>query len=130
MPQEILQQVGGTPPKLVIPFSPEAYREYRKSKEDEVLIHIHRLLNTKGEERLKIDRKVRATLTMGISVFISPDLIQEYGIKSGDFIEVTLLKWYQKEVVEEDGIEEEKEIEQEVYPGETTYYIDPRMSRG
>lgn len=130
MPEEILQQVGGIPPKMVIPFPPEAYKEYRKSKEDEVLIHIHRVLNTRGEERLKIDRKIRASLTMGISVFIPPDLIEEYGIKSGDFIEVTLLKWYQKEIVEEDGIEEEKEIEQEVYPGETAYYIDPRMSKG
>ncbi len=130
MPQEILQQVGGTPPKLVIPFPPNAYSEYKRSKEDEVLIHIHRVMNTRGEERLKIDRKVRAPLTMGISVFIPPDLIQEYGIKSGDFIEVTLLKWYQKEIVEDEGIEEEKEIEQEVFPGETTRYIDPRMSRG
>ncbi len=130
MPQEILQQVGGTPPKLVIPFPPDAYREYRRSKEDEVLIHIHRVLNTKGEERLKIDRKVRATLSVGISVYIPPDLIQEFGIKSGDFVEVTLLNWYQKEIVEEDGIEEENEIDQEVYPGETTRYIDPRMSRG
>lgn len=130
MSQEILQQVGGTPPKLVIPFPPDAYREYRRSKEDEVLIHIHRVLNTRGEERLKIDRKVRASLTMGISAFIPPHLIQEFGIKSGDFIEVTLLKWYQKEIVEEEGIEEEKEIEQEVYPGENPRYIDPRMSRG
>lgn len=130
MSEEILQQVGGTPPKLVIPFPPETYRQYRRSKEDEVLIHIHRALDTRGEERLNIDRKVRATLTMGISVFIPPELIQEFGIKSGDFIEVTLLKWYQKEIVEEEGIEEEKETEQEVYPGETSRYIDPRMSRG
>lgn len=130
MPEEILQQVGGTPPKLVIPFPPETYKEYRRSKGDEVLINIHRVLNTRGEERLKIDRKTRATLSMGISAFIPPELIQEFGIKSGDFIEITLLKWYQKEIVEEDGIEEENEIEQEVYPGETSRYIDPRMSRG
>ncbi|MFP3908780.1 MAG: hypothetical protein ACLFVX_02865 [Archaeoglobaceae archaeon] len=130
MAEEILQQVGGTPPKLVIPFSPETYKEYKRSKEDEVLIHVHRVLNTRGEERLKIDRKVRASLTMGVSVFIPPDLIQEFGIKSGDFIEVTLLKWYQKEIVEEDGIEEENEVEQEVYPSETKHYIDPRMVKG
>lgn len=129
MPEEILQQVGGTPPKLVIPFPPETYKKYRRSKEDEVLIHIHRVLNTRGEDRLRIDRKTRASLTMGISAFIPPDLIQEFGIKSGDFIEVTLLVWYQKEIVEEDGIEEENEIEQEVYPDENSHYIDPRMSK-